>query len=128
MPADTGILTSLLNAFVGVFSAGPGLLAPTAARILFLISAIELTLAGLWWALKGDNILVGLLQKTLLIGLFAFFVLNWPALLNAVLNGFIWAGFQAGGSSAAAGLQLIKNPSGIVNQAMLITYPLSQEI
>ena len=59
MSADTGILTSLLNAFVGVFSAGPGLLAPTAARILFLISAIELTLAGLWWALKGENILVG---------------------------------------------------------------------
>jgi len=128
MPADTGILTSLLNAFVGVFSAGPGLLAPTAARVLFLISAIELTLAGLWWALKGENILVGLLQKTLLIGLFAFFVLNWPTFLNAVLNGFIWVGFQAGGSNAAAGLALIKNPSGIINQAMLITYPVSQEI
>jgi type IV secretion system protein TrbL len=103
MNADTGILTSLLNAFVGVFSAGPGLLAPTAARILFLISAIELTLAGLWWALKGENILVGLLQKTLLIGLFAFFVLNWPTFLNAVLNGFVWVGFQAGGSALPPG-------------------------
>jgi type IV secretion system protein TrbL len=128
MPANTGILTTLLNAFVGVFSAGPGLLAPTAARILFLISAIELTFAGLWWALKGENVLVGLLQKTLLIGLFAFFVLNWPTFLNAVLNGFIWVGFQAGGSNAAAGLQLIKNPSGIIDQAMLLTYAISQEI
>ena len=128
MPADTGILTSLLNAFVGVFSAGPGLLAPTAARILFLISAIELTLAGLWWALKGENILVGLLQKTLLIGLFAFFVLNWPTFLNAVLNGFVWVGFQAGGSGPAAGILLIKDPSSIVDQAMLITQPISTEI
>jgi type IV secretion system protein TrbL len=128
MNADTGILTSLLNAFVGVFSAGPGLLAPTAARILFLISAIELTLAGLWWALKGENILVGLLQKTLLIGLFAFFVLNWPTLLNAVLNGFVWVGFQAGGSAPAAGILLIKDPSSIVDQAMLITQPISTEI
>jgi len=128
MNADTGILTSLLNAFVGVFSAGPGLLAPTAARILFLISAIELTLAGLWWALKGENILVGLLQKTLLIGLFAFFVLNWPTLLNAVLNGFVWVGFQAGGSGPAAGILLIKDPSSIVDQAMLITQPISTEI
>jgi len=128
MPADTGILTSLLNAFVGVFAAGPGLLAPTAARVLFLISGIELTLAGLWWALKGENILVGLLQKTLLIGLFAFFVLNWPTFLNAVLNGFIWVGFQAGGTSTVAGLALIKNPSGIINQAMQITFPVSQEL
>ena len=128
MPADTGILTSLLNAFVGVFSAGPGLLAPTAARILFLISAIELTLAGLWWALKGENILVGLLQKTLLIGLFAFFVLNWPTFLNAVLNGFVWVGFQAGGSGPAAGILLIKDPSSIVDQAMVITQPISTEI
>jgi len=128
MPADTGILTSLLNAFVGVFSAGPGFLAPTAARILFLISAIELTLAGLWWALKGENILVGMLQKTLLIGLFAFFVLNWPTFLNAVLNGFVWVGFQAGGSGPAAGILLIKDPSSIVDQAMLITQPISTEI
>ena len=128
MPADTGILTSLLNAFVGVFSAGPGLLAPTAARILFLISAIELTLAGLWWALKGENILVGLLQKTLLIGLFAFFVLNWPTFLNAVLNGFVWVGFQAGGSSPAAGILLIKDPSSIIDQAMAITLPISDKL
>jgi len=128
MPADTGILTSLLNAFVGVFSAGPGLLAPTAARILFLISAIELTLAGLWWALKGENIMVGLLQKTLLIGLFAFFVLNWPTFLNAVLNGFVWVGFQAGGSSPAAGILLIKDPSSIIDQAMTITLPISDKL
>jgi type IV secretion system protein TrbL len=111
-----------------VFSAGPGLLAPTAARILFLISAIELTLAGLWWALKGENIMVGLLQKTLLIGLFAFFVLNWPTFLNAVLNGFVWVGFQAGGSSPAAGILLIKDPSSIIDQAMTITLPISDKL
>jgi type IV secretion system protein TrbL len=128
MNPDTGILTSLLNAFVGVFAAGPGLLAPVAARLLFLISAIELTLAGLWWALKGENILVGLLQKTLLIGLFAFFVLNWPAFLTAILNGFVWVGFQAGGSNPAAGVALIKDPSAIVDQAMAITLPLGDKI
>jgi type IV secretion system protein TrbL len=104
------------------------LLAPTAARILFLVSAIELTLAGLWWALKGENILVGLLQKTLLIGLFAFFVLNWPTFLNAVLNGFVWVGFRAGGSSPAAGIVLIKDPSSIVDQAMTVTLPISDKL
>src|SRR5271155_3905276 len=103
MNADPGILTTLLNAFLSVFSAGPGHLAPAAARLLFLMAGIELTLAGIWWVLKGENVLVGLIQKTLLLCLFSFFVANWTTLINSVLDGFVWAGFTAGGSSPAPG-------------------------
>src|SRR5450755_332186 len=99
MTPTTGILTTLLNAFLNVFSAGPGQLAPAAARLLFLLGGIELTLAGIWWVLKGENVLVGLMQKTLLLGLFAFFVANWASLINTVLDGFVWSGFTAAGSS-----------------------------
>jgi type IV secretion system protein TrbL len=128
MPADTGILTTLLNAFLAVFSAGPGHLAPAAARLLFLLAGMELTLAGIWWVLKGENVLVGLMQKTLLLCLFSFFVANWTTLINAVLDGFVWAGFTAGGSSPAAGAALIKDPSSIISQAFVITQPLETEI
>jgi type IV secretion system protein TrbL len=128
MLPDTGILTTLLNAFLGVFAAGPGHLASTATRLLFLLAAIELTLAGLWWALKGENIVVGLLQKTLLIGLFAFFVANWPTLINGVLDGFIWSGFMAAGSSPAAGLTVVKDPSSIISQAFVVTQPIATKI
>jgi type IV secretion system protein TrbL len=128
MNADTGILTNLLNAFLAVFSAGPGHLAPAAARILFLMAGIELTLAGLWWVLKGENILVGLMQKTLLLGLFAFFVANWTSLINTVLDGFVWAGFTAGGSNPAAGAALIKDPSAIISQAFIVTQPIENEV
>lgn len=128
MNADPGILTNLLNAFVAVFSAGSGHLMPAASRLFFLIAGIELTLAGIWWALKGENILVGLLQKMLLIGLFAFFVLNWAFFWNAVLNGFIWAGFVAGGQAPVAGIALMKNPSAIISQAFVVTQPIVDEI
>src|SRR5271168_3651248 len=128
MNADPGILTTLLNAFLAVFSAGPGHLAPAAARILFLMAGIELTLAGIWWVLKGENILVGLLQKTLLLCLFAFFVANWTTLINSVLDGFVWAGFTAGGSSPAAGAALIKDPSSIIGQAFVVTQPIENEV
>jgi len=128
MNADVGILTNLLNAFVTVFSAGSGHLLPAASRLFFLIAALELTLAGLWWALKGDNILVGLLQKVLLIGMFAFFVLNWSSFWNAVLNGFIWVGFTAGGSVPSSGIALMKNPSGIISQAMVVVQPITNYI
>jgi type IV secretion system protein TrbL len=128
MNADTGILTTLLNAFLAVFSAGPGHLAPAAARLLFLMAGIELTLAGVWWVLKGENVLVGLMQKTLLLCLFSFFVANWTTLINAVLDGFVWAGFTAGGSSPAAGAALIKDPSSIIAQAFVVTQPIENEV
>jgi type IV secretion system protein TrbL len=128
MAANPGILTTLLNAFLGVFAGGPGHLASGAARLLFLLGGIELTLAGLWWALKGENIAVGLLQKTLLIGLFGFFVANWPTFINTVLDGFIWSGFTAAGSSPAAGAALIKDPSAIVSQAFVTMQPIEDRI
>jgi type IV secretion system protein TrbL len=128
MNADTGILTTLLNAFLAVFSAGPGHLGPAAARLLFLMAGIELTLAGIWWVLKGENVLVGLIQKTLLLCLFSFFVANWATLVNTVLDGFVWTGFTAGGSSPAAGAALIKDPSSIIAQSFIVTQPLESEV
>jgi type IV secretion system protein TrbL len=128
MTATTGILTTLLNAFLAVFSAGPGHLAPAAARLLFLMAGIELTLAGIWWVLKGENVLVGLIQKTLLLCLFSFFVANWTTLINTVLDGFVWSGFTAAGSSPAAGAALIKDPSAIISQAFVSTQPIADEI
>ncbi len=128
MTPTTGILTTLLNAFLAVFAAGPGHLAPAAARLLFLMGGIELTLAGLWWVLKGENVLVGLMQKTLLLGLFAFFVANWTTLINTTLDGFVWSGFTAAGSSPAAGAVLIKDPSSIITQAFVSTQPIADEI
>jgi len=128
MTPNTGILTTLLNAFLAVFSAGPGHLAPAAARLLFLMGGIELTLAGLWWVLKGENVLVGLLKKTMLLCLFAFFVANWTTLINSVLDGFVWSGFTAAGSSPAAGAALIKDPSAIISQAFVSTQPIANAI
>ena len=46
--------------------------------------------------LKGENVLVGLMKKTMLLCLFSFFVANWATLINAVLDGFVWAGFTGG--------------------------------
>lgn len=128
MTPDPGILTTLLNAFVGVFAAGPGHLLPAAERLLFLLGSLELTLAALWWTLKGENVAVGLLQKTLLIGLFTFFVLSWPTLVNTVLDGFVWSGFTAAGSSPAAGAALIKDPSAIISQAFVTIQPIEARI
>ena len=60
--------------------------------------------------------------------MFFFFVESWTPLLNQVLDGFVWAGFTAGGSTPAAGASLMKDPSAIINRAFAITAPLEDEI
>jgi type IV secretion system protein TrbL len=65
-PPDSGVLTYLLNAFIGAFSGGYGGVLPIAQRLLFLLAAIEVIFAGLWWAMRGENFIVPLIQKTLL--------------------------------------------------------------
>src|ERR1700730_8510100 len=74
-PPDSGVLTYLMTTFVGGVSGGYGGILPIAQRILFLLAAIEIVFAGLLWALKGENFIVPLIQKTILIGVFAAFLL-----------------------------------------------------
>ena len=74
MTPDAGVLTYLLHSFLTVFSGGFGAVLPDAKRLLFLMAGIELTLAALFWALKGENLIVPLIQKSLMIGTFAYFV------------------------------------------------------
>ena len=103
IPETPGILTTIMNQFLGQFAAGYGHLLPWATRFLFLIAAIELIWAALYWALEGENFLPALIQKTMLIGVFAFLVLNWQTLVNTVANGFISSGAIAGGAGGGAG-------------------------
>jgi type IV secretion system protein TrbL len=125
--ADPGVLTNLLNAFLAVFGLASGNLTGEASRLLLIMAAVELTLAGIYWSLRGENLVVGLLQKVLLIGLFMWFVANWAFLGNSVLNGFIWAGATAGGMNATQGIALMNDPSQIISQAFAITGPLSTQ-
>lgn len=129
-PPDPGVLTYLLNAFIGGFSGGYGGILPTAQRVLFLLAAIEIVFAGLWWALKGENFIVPLIQKTMLIGVFSAFLLpgplNWATLTTSILHGFVATGQAAGGG--AGNINWFSDPSAIINLADTLTFQIEQEI
>ncbi len=129
-PPDTGVLTYLMTTFVGGFSGGYGGLLPIAQRILFLLAAIEVVFAALWWALRGENFIVPLIQKTMLIGIFAAFLLpgplNWATLMTSVLNGFVATGQAAGGG--AGPINWFSDPSAIIDLADTLTFQIEQEI
>ena len=129
-PPDPGVLTYLMTTFVGGFSGGYAGILPIAQRILFLLAAIEIVFGALWWALRGENFLVPLIQKTMLIGVFAAFLLpgplNWATLMTSVMNGFVATGQAAGG--AAGPINWFSDPSAIIDLADNLTFQIEQEI
>lgn len=125
IPETPGILTTIMNQFLGQFSAGYGHLLPWATRFLFLVSAIEIIWAALYWALEGENFLPQLLQKVMLIGAFAFLVLNWQSLVNTVATGFVSAGALAGGLTGGAAVPDLRDPSQVLNQFWRLAQPIS---
>jgi type IV secretion system protein TrbL len=129
-PPDPGVLTYLLSVFQGGFSGGYGGILPIAQRLLFLLAAIEVVFAALWWALRGENFIVPLIQKTMLIGIFAAFLLpgplNWATLMTSVLNGFVTTGQVAGGG--AGPINWFSDPSAIINLATTLTQQIELEI
>ena len=128
MSPNAGILTYILNAFLTVFSHGYSAILPSAQHLLFLMAGIEMTLAGLYWALRGENLFVPLIQKSLVIGTFAYFVLNWPMLIGAVLSGFIFVGQHAGSGGGGGAILSLTNPSAIISQGFAATKPIINTI
>jgi type IV secretion system protein TrbL len=66
--------------------------------------AIDVTLAGLFWAWSpGDDILARLIKKTLYVGFFAFLLSNFNALAKVVFESFSGLGLKATGGAMSPG-------------------------
>ncbi|RNK92241.1 type IV secretion system protein, partial [Xanthomonas vasicola] len=66
---------------------GFGILTPRASALLGTLAALEVALAALFWALRGEDFTAPFLRKLLRIGFFAFLVASWPTLTNGVASG-----------------------------------------
>lgn len=126
MPLDSGILTDLLNSFVGEFSGGYSRIHPDAMHLLSILATLEVAIAALWWCVSDGETAVELIKKVMKIGFFIFVVANYQTLIACVLDGFVFVGLKAGGRSlaSAADLALLKDPSAIVRQGLKIAEPI----
>ena len=62
--------------------------------------AIDITLAGLFWAMAPDeDVLARLIKKTLYIGVFAFIISNYNNLAKIIYNSFAGLGIEASGGT-----------------------------
>ena len=96
----TGVIDNFLGTFTQYIDSGFGLVQGDVRWLAGVLIAIDITLAGLFWAWGADeDILQRLVKKTLYIGFFAFIINNFNNLSAIVFNSFAGLGLKAGGSS-----------------------------
>src|SRR3984957_9539575 len=68
-----------------------------------VLIGIDITLAGLLWAMAPDeDVLARLIKKTLYIGIFAFIIGNYNNLAQIIYNSFAGLGIEASGGTISA--------------------------
>ena len=100
----TGIIDQFLETFTRYIDSGFGLLGGDVGYLATTLAAIDVTLAGLFWAWGADeDILARLVRKTLFVGVFAFLISNWNTLARAIFESFAGLGLKASGHRAFLG-------------------------
>lgn len=121
------VIDTFLATFIAYIDSGFGLLAGDVAYLSTTLIAIDITLAGLFWALsQNTNVIAGLLKKVLYVGFFAFIIGNFSLLANIVFDSFAELGVTAGGGTMTAADLL--RPGFIASVGFNAAAPLLAEI
>ena len=93
----------LPDVFSRYIDSGFGLLGGEVAFLTATLVAIDMTLAGLFWAMghasgQGDDVMAKLIKKVLYVGAFAYILGNFNRLAGIVFNSFAGLGLTASGS------------------------------
>src|SRR5579872_5563882 len=99
----TGVIDQFLGVFTQYIDSGFGLVQGDVRWLAGVLIAIDITLAGLFWAMAPDeDVLARLIKKTLYIGVFAFIIGNYNNLAQIIYNSFAGLGLKAGGGAMTA--------------------------
>jgi len=100
---NLNVIDQFLQTFIQYIDSGFGLLNGDVAFLTTTLIGIDMTLAGLFWALEGEaNVLARLVTKVLYIGAFAFILNNFSNLSTIIYNSFSGLGLKATGSALTA--------------------------
>ena len=100
---DLTIIDRFTETFSRYIDSGFGLLAGDVAFLTTVLVAIDITLAGIFWAMHGDeNVPVHLIRKVLYVGFFALLLNNFKGLADIVFQSFAGLGLKASGTAMTA--------------------------
>jgi type IV secretion system protein TrbL len=124
--ADLSVIDRFTDTFSHYIDSGFGILGGDVSFLSSTLVAIDLTLAGLSWSLRGDDhVIVALAKKVLYVGAFAFIIGNFKTLADIIFNSFSAIGLKAsGGSLTAADLM---RPGFVASAGFTAAHPLLDE-
>ena len=121
---------SIIDQFLAVFSryidSGFGLLHGEVAYLTATLVVIDMTLAGLFWAMGGEEVLAKLIRKTLYVGAFAYIIGNFNTLASIVFRSFAGLGLLASGSTLSEAQFL--QPGRLAQVGVQAGWPILQQI
>ncbi|VFR19847.1 Conjugative transfer protein TrbL [plant metagenome] len=101
---DVTIIDRFLDTFSRYIDSGFGLLQGEVAFLTATLIVIDMTIAGLYWAMshatgQGEDVIAKLLRKVLYVGAFAYIINNFNWLAGIVFRSFAGLGLTAAGST-----------------------------
>ncbi len=96
---DLSVIDHFLDVFSRYIDSGFGLLHGEVAFLTATLVVIDMTLAGLFWAMGGEDVIGKLIKKTLYVGAFAFIIGNFNSLAGILFRSFAGLGLVASGST-----------------------------
>ncbi|WP_291475291.1 P-type conjugative transfer protein TrbL [Acidovorax sp.] len=128
---DVAVIDRFLNTFSTYIDSGFGLLSGEVAFLTATLVAIDMTLAGLFWAMghatgQGEDVLARLLRKVLYVGAFAYIIGNFNSLSSIVFRSFAGLGLQASGSGMS--LAIFLQPGHLAKAGIDAAAPILQQI
>lgn len=128
---DVSVIDHFLNTFSTYIDSGFGLVRGEVAFLTATLVAIDMTLAGLYWALghatgQGEDVMAKIIRKVLYVGAFAYILNNFNWLSGIVFNSFAGLGLQASGSSLS--LTTFLQPGHVAKTGIDAAAPLLDQI
>lgn len=124
---DLNVIDQFMQTFIRYIDSGFGLLGGDVAFLTTTLIVIDITLAGLFWALGGEQDVIGrFLKKILYVGAFAFILGNFSRLADIIFRSFASAGITAGGGTIAAD-DLLK-PGRLAGTGFEAAWPLLEQV
>ena len=128
---DVAVIDRFLDTFSRYIDSGFGLLGGEVRFLSATLVAIDMTLAGLFWAMghasgQGDEIMARLLRTVLYVGAFAYILGNFNRLAGIVFDSFAGLGLVASGSGLSR--EELLRPGRIAKAGIDAAQPLMVQI
>ena len=124
--SDLNIIDQFMTAFIRYIDSGFGLLGGDVRFLTTTLIGIDITLAGLFWAMGGEQDVIGrFIRKVLYVGAFAFILNSFSTLATIIFNSFASIGLTAGGGTLTAD-DLLK-PGRLAGTGFSAAWPLLQQ-